>query len=108
LRFCSVCPILTETEEWRKTWKEVTGRLSRGKHIMPQYSITIPERLQLNVQETKRFLAAKMYEAGKLSLGQSAELAGLSKRAFSEILGDYNVSLINYPLKDILRDAGQF
>ncbi len=75
---------------------------------MPQCSITIPERLQLNVRETRRFLAAKMYEVGKLSLGQAAELAGLSKRAFSEILADYNVSLINYPLKDILRDAAQF
>lgn len=80
----------------------------KGTDIMAQYSITIPERLQLNIQETKRFLAAKMYEAGKLSLGQAAELAGLSKRAFSEILADYNVSLINYPLKDILRDAAQF
>lgn len=75
---------------------------------MSQYSITIPESLQLNIQETKRFLAAKMYEAGKLSLGQAAELAGLSKRAFSEILVDYNVSLINYSLKDILHDAAQF
>ncbi|WP_420208824.1 UPF0175 family protein [Candidatus Electronema sp. JC] len=77
-------------------------------NIMPQCTITIPERLQLNVRETKRFLAAKLYEAGKLSLGQAAELAGLSKRAFSEILADYNVSLINYPPADILRDAAQF
>jgi len=28
-----------------------------------------------------------MYESGKLSLGQAADLAGLSKTAFSEILG---------------------
>ena len=75
---------------------------------MPQCTITIPERLQLNVRETKRFLAAKMYEAGKLSLGQAAELAGLSTRAFAEILADYNVSLINYPPADILRDAAWF
>ncbi|MCI5159560.1 MAG: hypothetical protein D3906_14245 [Candidatus Electrothrix sp. AUS1_2] len=34
-------------------------------------------------------------------------LAGLSKRAFAEILADYNVSLINYPPADILRDAAQ-
>jgi len=58
--------------------------------------------------ETKRFLAAKLYESGKLSLGQAAELAGLSKSAFTEILADYDVSLINHPTSDIKRDAEQF
>ena len=75
---------------------------------MKYTTINIPENLNLNKQETKRFLAAKMYEVGKLSLGQAAELAGLSKVAFSEILADFNVSLINYPPSDIVRDAAQF
>jgi predicted HTH domain antitoxin len=71
-------------------------------------TLTVPDDLNLNEKETKRFLAAKMYEAGKLSLGQAAELAGLSKFAFTEILADYDVSLINYTSADILRDAAQF
>lgn len=75
---------------------------------MKQLTLNIPENLNLNERETKRFLAAKLYESGKLSLGQAAELAGLSKVAFSEILADYDVSLINYPPTDILRDAAQF
>lgn len=75
---------------------------------MKQLTIIIPDNLNLNEQETKRFLAAKMYESGKLSLGQAARLAGLSKIAFSEILADFNVSLINYPPSDIIRDAAQF
>ena len=75
---------------------------------MKHLTLNIPESLNLNERETKRFLAAKMYESGKLSLGQAAELAGLSKIAFSEILADYNVSLINYPPSDITRDAAQF
>jgi predicted HTH domain antitoxin len=75
---------------------------------MKHLTLNIPESLNLNEKETKRFLAAKMYESGKLSLGQAAELAGLSKIAFAEILADYNVSLINYPLSDIIRDADQF
>jgi predicted HTH domain antitoxin len=49
-----------------------------------------------------------MYETGKLSLGQASELADLSKVAFSELLADYNVSLINYQPSDIIRDAAQF
>jgi predicted HTH domain antitoxin len=75
---------------------------------MKHLTLTFPESLNLNENDTKRFLAAKMYESGKLSLGQAAELAGLSKVAFSEILADFDVSLINYPFSDVIRDAAQF
>lgn len=71
---------------------------------MKHLTLTIPDHLDLDEKETKRFLAAKMYESGKLSLGQAAELAGLSKVAFSEILADYDVSLINYPPSDIPKE----
>jgi predicted HTH domain antitoxin len=49
-------------------------------------------------------LASRLYEQGKLSLGQAAELATLSKRTFAELLGKYNVSIFNYPASDISRD----
>ena len=49
----------------------------------------------------------KLYESARLSLGQAAELAGLSKIAFAEIIGDYNVSLINHPISDILQDVSR-
>ncbi len=75
---------------------------------MKNLTLTIPDNLQLTEHETKRFLAAKMYETGRLSLGQAAELAGMSKLAFSEILSDYGVSIINYPPSDIIKDAGRF
>ena len=75
---------------------------------MKKITLKLPDHLEIDEQETRRFLAAKLYESGSLSLGQAAELAGLSKVAFSEILGDYNVSLINYPPSEIRRDADQF
>ncbi|MEQ9219196.1 MAG: UPF0175 family protein [Cyclobacteriaceae bacterium] len=75
---------------------------------MKHLTLNIPDHLNLDENEARRFLAAKLYESGKLSLGQAAELAGLSKIAFSEILADFNVSLINYPPSDIARDAGQY
>jgi predicted HTH domain antitoxin len=75
---------------------------------MKQLTLSVPDNLNLNLNDTKRFLAAKMYESGKLSLGQAAELAGLSKIAFSEILADYDVSLVNYSPLDIIKDASQF
>lgn len=75
---------------------------------MKQLLLTVPDNLNLNEKDTKRFLAAKMYESGRLSLGQAAELAGLSKVAFSEILADYDVSLINYTISEIIEDAAKF
>jgi predicted HTH domain antitoxin len=69
--------------------------------------LNIPDKLDLNKTDTVKFIAAKLYEAGKLTLGQAAQIAGLSKVAFSEILGDYNVSIINYPAEDIKRDASR-
>ena len=47
----------------------------------------------------------KLYESGKLSLGQAADMAGLTKRTFAELLGDYDVALMNYPVSEILEDA---
>lgn len=64
--------------------------------------------VSLGERGAKRFFAAKMYESGKLSLGQAAEVAGLSKVAFSEILADYDVSLINYLPEDAAKDTAQF
>ena len=67
--------------------------------------LTIPDSVELDEKQTARFLAAKLYESGKLTLGQAAELAGLSKVAFAEILSDYDVSLFNYSADEIARDA---
>jgi predicted HTH domain antitoxin len=75
---------------------------------MRKIVLNIPDNFKISENETKRFLAAKLFESGKLSLGQAAELAGLSKLAFSEILIDFDVSLINYKPADLLRDASQF
>lgn len=69
--------------------------------------LNIPSKIELDPKETSRFLAAKLYEVGKLSLGEAAEVAGLSKTAFAEILGDYNVSLINYSVTEIQQDASR-
>ena len=39
-----------------------------------------------------------------MSLGQSAELAGYSKRAFMEILSSYNVSIFSESISDLEND----
>ena len=59
----------------------------------------------MNDTEVAMLVASKLYEEGKLSLGQAAELVGLSKRTFTELLGKYNVSVFNFPSSDISRDV---
>ncbi len=67
--------------------------------------VDIPDTLEVNEDDVKRMLAAKLYEAGKLSLGQAAEVAGMTKLSFAEILHNYDVSLINYPVSEMTKDA---
>ena len=52
--------------------------------------------VDLDDKEARMILASKLYEKGKLSLGQAAELAGYSKQVFMELLADYAVSIFNY------------
>ena len=63
--------------------------------------IEIPETARINQEEATKILAAKLYEMGVLSSGQSAMMAGCTKRAFIEELGSYNVSLFNFENPDI-------
>lgn len=46
--------------------------------------------------ETQTLLAVKLFETGKVSLGQAAKLAGFSIRAFVELLGKHNIAVIDY------------
>jgi len=74
-------------------------------YIMTTITLQVPDSLAEYQNDTIRFIAAKLYESGKLSLGQAADMAKLSKRTFAELLGDYGVSLTNYPASEMLSDA---
>lgn len=68
-------------------------------------TLNIPDSANINDKEATIFMAAMLYEKGKLSLGQAAELAGFTKTTFAELLGNYGVSLFNYPAVDISNDV---
>lgn len=72
---------------------------------MKVLTLNIPDSLDVDNRDLAMLLATKLYEQGKLSLGQAAELAGLTKRTFAELLGSYNVSIFNYPASDLSRDV---
>lgn len=60
----------------------------------------------LSKDEVQTFLAVKLYETERVSLGQAAHLAGYSKRAFIEILGKYKVPVINYSPDELREELG--
>jgi predicted HTH domain antitoxin len=72
---------------------------------MKTLTLTIPDSLDVNDRDLAMLVATRLYEQGKLSLGQAAELAGLTKRTFAELLGKYGVSIFNYPASQISRDV---
>jgi predicted HTH domain antitoxin len=67
-------------------------------------TLTMPDMADVNSTDMQIFLAAKLYEAEKLSLGQAASAAGLSKRTFAELLGKYGVSLFSQNVEDLKSD----
>lgn len=72
---------------------------------MKTMTILLPDSLDMSEREVTLSLAAMLYEEGRLSIGQAADLAGLTKRTFIELLGKLGVSFINYPPSDLPADV---
>lgn len=70
--------------------------------------LTLSKSVDVSDFEIKMIVASKLFELGKLSSGQAAEVAGLSKRAFLELLGKYNVSVFGYDENDLAEDLKNF
>ncbi len=61
---------------------------------MSTLQLDYPDELAAQI----RLMAAlKMFELGKLSSGQAAQLAAMSRAEFLEMCGRYRVSVFNYP-----------
>lgn len=71
---------------------------------MQSFTVTLPDSVEIEKSEIMRFIAAKLYERADLTLGKAAELAGMPKWEFAEILSNYGVSVFNYPASDLARD----
>ncbi|MEN0007060.1 MAG: UPF0175 family protein [Bacteroidota bacterium] len=71
---------------------------------MSVYQVQLPESLEISEFDLKMLVASKLFEDGKLSAGQAAEVVGISKRAFIEVLGKYNVSIFGYDFDELQED----
>lgn len=78
---------------------------------MKTLTLKVPDFLDLDDREAALLLAVKVYEEGRLSLGQAAEIAGYSKGTFMELLGNYGVPVFDYSPAEIAKDienAGRY
>jgi len=72
---------------------------------MNELKVELPP--EVPVEEARLLLTIKLFETGRLSLGQAARLAGHSKRAFVELLGKLGVPVFDYPAQELEEEAGR-
>ena len=72
---------------------------------MKTLTLNIPDCLDVDNKDLAMMVATQLYKQGKLSLGQAADVAGLTKRTFAELLGSYHVSIFNFPESDLSTDV---
>lgn len=72
---------------------------------MKTLTLHIPDSVDVDDRDLAMLVSTKLYEQGKLSLGQAAEIAGLTKRTFAELLGSYGVSIFNFPPEELSSDV---
>ena len=71
---------------------------------MSQLQMELPA--EVSVEEARLLLTMKLFETGRLSLGQAARLAGYSKQTFIELLGKHGIPVLDYPAEDLEREIG--
>jgi len=72
---------------------------------MKTLTLNIPDSLDVDNRGLAMLVSTRLYEQGKLSLGEAADVAGLTKRTFAELLGRYGVSIFNFPATDLSTDV---
>ncbi len=66
--------------------------------------VKLPSDLGITDFEVKMIVASRLYESGRLSTGEAAEIVNLSKRAFLELLSDFGVSVFGYNETELAED----
>lgn len=69
---------------------------------MKTVTIDLPDNVDEN--EAVMLLAIRLYEEGKISIGQAAKLAGYSKRTFLEVMGKFKGHLFHQSEEELRSD----
>ena len=62
---------------------------------MKTIHLTIPIASDADSKDVAQFIAAKLFESGRLTLVQSAQIVGMRTAEFADVLLQYGVSFIN-------------
>ncbi|WP_420209329.1 UPF0175 family protein [Candidatus Electronema sp. JC] len=60
--------------------------------------------VSVSEEDMRTLLAVKLFEVGKVSLGQAAKIANFSKKAFIDVLGHYRVPVCNYEAEELQQE----
>ena len=71
---------------------------------MRTIQINVPDEVDLKDYDLSMIVASKLYQEAILNAGQAAQMVGLSKRAFIEMLGKYGVSVFSDSIADLHSD----
>jgi len=66
-----------------------------------QLTLTIPDSVNISQVDAQIMLAVKLFETRRLPLGKAAVVAGLSYRAFHELLIKYGVPVVTMTEEDV-------
>ncbi|MFP3091178.1 UPF0175 family protein [Treponema sp. TIM-1] len=66
-----------------------------------QFTLEVPDVANISQTDAQILFAMKLFEADKLSLGKAAEVAGLSYRAFYELLIRYGIPVVTMTEEDV-------
>lgn len=78
-----------------------------------EIKIDLPADILLTLNETenelkqniKISLAIRLYSLQKLTIGKAAQIAGLSRYEFENVLAAHNVPISNLTVEDVLKDS---
>ena len=66
-----------------------------------QLTLEVPDTANISQTDAQILFAMKLFETDKLSLGKAAEVAGLSYRAFYELLISYGIPIVKMTEEDM-------
>jgi prevent-host-death family protein len=86
-----------------------SGRLALiTKHGRPVF-VAVPFDERLLKHGVNKALALHLFQSGQVTLSQAAKIASLSIENFLDLLGEFNIPAVDYPVEDIeaeLEDIG--
>ncbi|MEM7659848.1 MAG: UPF0175 family protein [Bacteroidota bacterium] len=69
-----------------------------------QIQLNLPPDLMTSEFDLKMLLTSRLFAEGLISSGQGANMLGISRRTFIELLGQYGVSAFQTDEQELLED----